>query len=406
MGKIRTSEFRYAIGDIFKDENRNFVVIEREYRKIERVKKDGSKINENQKWYKLKCNNCGWTNCWMIEHSLTNGNGCSCCHSLTVVEGINDIPTTAPWMVKFFQGGYDEAKNYTYGSSTKLHFICPDCGEIKKNKVQIQQLYNKKKLSCTCGDGYSYPEKFVYYLLNQLNVDFIYQLQKDNFGWCNNFRYDFYLPTYNCIIEAHGGQHYNKPMGYYKKLILQQQIDEEKQCLAKSNGIDNYIIIDCQNSTFDWIKDNITNSGLLQILNVNSNNIDWYQIEELALSNMCKTICEYKKRNPEKTTTEIAKIFKLNYGTISIYLTKGNRLNWCYYNKKEELSKRSKKNGKAKGKMVQILKNGEILGTHNSCNELERDSVNKYGVSLRNQGISKACNTGRPYKGYMFRYLE
>ena len=72
----------------------------------------------------------------MCRNNLLSSNqGCACCHSLVVVPGINDIPTTDPWMISYFQGGYDEAKRYTHGSEQKIHPVCPECGRIKDKAI-------------------------------------------------------------------------------------------------------------------------------------------------------------------------------------------------------------------------------------------------------------------------------
>ena len=70
---------------------------------------------------------------WIIETDILQNHGCPvCCRNpQIVVKGINDIPTTAPWMIPYFQGGYEEAKLYTFSSSYKINPICPDCGNIK-----------------------------------------------------------------------------------------------------------------------------------------------------------------------------------------------------------------------------------------------------------------------------------
>jgi len=104
LGK-KTTKFKIEIGKIFKDNKRDLIITDREHRE-HRIGKN----NYNQKWYKYTCNKCSWTDGWMDEHCLLKGVGCPCCRGLIVVEGINDIPTTAPWMVKLFQGGHDEAK--------------------------------------------------------------------------------------------------------------------------------------------------------------------------------------------------------------------------------------------------------------------------------------------------------
>jgi hypothetical protein len=77
------------------------------------------------------------------------------------VKGINDIKTTAPWMVKYFYNE-KEAEAYTKSSRNKIKIKCPDCGRTKDNKVSISSIYYKKSISCICSDKTSYPEKFIF----------------------------------------------------------------------------------------------------------------------------------------------------------------------------------------------------------------------------------------------------
>lgn len=54
FGKIlgkRTNEFKIDIGTIFKDDKRDMIITDREYRK--------DKNGRNRKWYKYTCNKCG-----------------------------------------------------------------------------------------------------------------------------------------------------------------------------------------------------------------------------------------------------------------------------------------------------------------------------------------------------------
>ena len=136
----RTNSFKIELFTNFKDDKRDITITDREYRIVER--KDGK--GQNRKWYKYTCNKCGWTEGWMEEWNLKAGNGCVCCgiRPQVIVQGINDIPTTAPELVKFFQGGYDEAKLYTKGSSQKIKPICPDCGTIKDSYLSINSNLN------------------------------------------------------------------------------------------------------------------------------------------------------------------------------------------------------------------------------------------------------------------------
>lgn len=60
--------------------------------------------------YDISCNICGWDNGWIAEKILKQGCGCPCCASKIVVPGINDIATTVPWMIQYFQ---DDDKEIT-----------------------------------------------------------------------------------------------------------------------------------------------------------------------------------------------------------------------------------------------------------------------------------------------------
>ena len=243
LGKIlnkRTNDFKIAIGTHIQSNNKDLIITKQEYRKNNK--------GANKKYYKFTCNKCGWTEGWINESNLINGNGCACCSNQIVVEGINDIPTTDPWMTKYFQGGYDEAKLYTHGSEHRIYPICPDCGTIKNTTTRIANIYNKHSCIChKCSDGISYPEKFMYSVLQQLNIDFQTQLTKTTFKWCKgegyDYKYDFYIPSLNCIIETHGIQHYKEIKKWYRG-ITESENDVLKEQLAKQNGIKNYIPID------------------------------------------------------------------------------------------------------------------------------------------------------------------
>ena len=62
-----TKSFKYKIGDEIKDECRDIVIIDREYR--ERKHSNGKSII-NDKWYKYRCNKCGWDEGWIVESAL------------------------------------------------------------------------------------------------------------------------------------------------------------------------------------------------------------------------------------------------------------------------------------------------------------------------------------------------
>ena len=46
----------------------------------------------------------------------------------------------------------------------------------------------------------------------------VIKLTKKDFNWCDRFRYDFYIPSINAIIETNGEQHYKETTNFKSKL--------------------------------------------------------------------------------------------------------------------------------------------------------------------------------------------
>lgn len=393
---IQSANFKIEIGEEFNDNKRNLTVTDREIRFTDNGQK--------WKWYKYTCNKCGWTEGWIVEHSLIDLKcGCSCCNGKKVVEGINDIPTTAPWMVKYFQGGYDEAKLYTRASNKKIYFICPDCKTIVKKPIRINLLFNYRGIRCRrCSDNISYPEKVFIGIFEQLKIKYVYQMSRLEFQWVGNYKYDFYIPSVNAIIEVHGEQHYKNK---FNGLAMEAQSnDNNKYNLAMNNGINKYITIDARESNIDFIKRNIETSELKKLFNLDV--IDWSKIDELAISNFVKSICDFRKMNPNMTATDISEIYNLNRNTITKYLKIGSDNGWCEYNAKEEYLKGVRKKGK-NGKSVEIFKENRSLGVFKSCKELSNVSFKEFGVELNAKEISAVClGRRKTHKGYTFKYIK
>ena len=311
----------YNIDDKIKDEKRNIVIIDREIRQRIMHKKDRKNpCTLNEKWYKYKCLKCGNED-WITEGHLKDGNGCNACGLFPkkIVLGINTIWDKARWMCDLGISEED-AKNNFPQSADKIEVICPLCGN--KKKCRIRTVYNDKTIGCICNDKQSYPEKFMYSILKQLNIEFETQYSPK---WINGKRYDFYIPKFNAIIEVHGEQHY-RHTGRGRSLQEEQENDKLKEEIALDNGI-NYIVIDCRESTLNWIKDNILKSKLNNLFDLE--NIDWIKCEKFAISNnLIKIACEYKKDNPNITYTEIGKIMGYERHAIKRWIEKGKKLNW------------------------------------------------------------------------------
>lgn len=387
LGK-RTHNFKYEIGNII----HGLTILDRfNFRNTK---------NETYKTYRCKCNKCNYA-FDIMESNLLKRSGCPCCSNKIVVQGINDISTTDPWMIEYLVDKEDAYK-YTSQSHKKVKVKCIYCG--KEKHMKISDLYKYEKVTCVCSDGISYPEKVMFGILEQINIDFIYQLNKTHMSWCENYRYDFYIPSKNLIIEMDGGFH-NKAHSKEKRSMQQiKNTDIEKNKLAINNN-KLIIRIDCDYAGFDrcdYIKNQILKSNLNKHINIDE--IDWTNVNEFALSNIIKTVCDYyNKHKYDMIMSEIANNFKLSVPTIRNYLKTGNKFSWCNYSpeqSRETVIKLKKANN---SKMVKIIELNMIFESVSDCIKY---MLNEKQIKLSHACISNVCNDKQEnHKGYHFEYV-
>ena len=211
-------------------------------------------------------------------------------------------------------------------SNKKIEIKCPDCGKVKMIAPNTL-IYSG--LGCTCGDGQSYPNKFMYALLNQLdNIEYNTEYSPT---WSHKKRYDIFIIGKNCIIENHGMQHYNGWCNNKSDLKKQQENDNLKKKLALKNGIINYITIDCRYSNTEWIKRSIMASDLPRILGFTEEEINWVECGEYAQTNRVKELCKYYNNHKLITIKDLAKTFNIHVDTVRRYLNNGELYGWCNY---------------------------------------------------------------------------
>lgn len=261
--------------------------------------------------------------------------GCPFCSNKKVFKGFNDLWTTHPYIAELLVNPEDGYTNM-YGTNKELEFKCPDCNKIISKKPYLV-LNKQNKFICVCNDNFSYPEKFVYNFLEQLNVDFIYQLSNANFNWCGKYRYDFYIPNENLIIEVHGRQHYGQVMFQDPNNIKENDMDKYK--LAVENGC-NYCVINASFSQKNYIMESISKSILSKIFNIE--NINWDNCETFASKSILYSIVDLWN-NESKNVQYISKKLKISDKTTYCYLEKGNDLNLCIFNR-DEYAKNAKLN--------------------------------------------------------------
>lgn len=396
-------KFQREIGDIVTSFGRNIQIIDREIRP-KTMYKNGNPFVGKTKYYKYKCLNCNNED-WIAEYTLGEHMHCgcnACCDPpKKVVVGVNDISTTAKWMVKYFQSGIEEAQKYTKCSNKYVDFICPDCG--KKHRRRIKDVYAAKTLSCICSDSISYPNKYMYNFLEQLNIDFMCE---KSFNWSDKRKYDFYFVYYGntIIIEMNGLQHYVSKFKHSARTLEEEQANDiYKEKLAKENKVDYYFSIDCRNSDCNYIKNSIVNSDLLKILHITKDDIDWDNIAEIAASNFTKRICIYKTNHPELALSDIAEIFRISPKTVLDKVKIGATFGWCSYDVKESRQiKESQQRIEHGAKPIYCSTNDMYYrSSHDAEKALSTDERTFFSRQIR-----KAIQRGHNYLNHKFAYIS
>lgn len=210
-------------------------------------------------------------------------------------------------------------------SHEKRWFICPNCKTRLYKSITNVSLNG---LCCNiCSDGFTYPNKLIFSILNSLNIIFEPEFCP---SWSNYRRYDFYFVYKNqqIIIEIDGGLgHGNRVMNNSKYSIEETyQIDIEKDELAKQYGI-KVIRIDAKESTIEYIKENLLKSELSNILPLNK--VDWEQCETRARGSLLLKICEYYNKYPFLSYKQLSEVFFIKEDTLRKYLRIGAEKGLC-----------------------------------------------------------------------------
>lgn len=291
---------------------------------------DISKCNGKKVWWLGICGH-QWEA--KISNRNTNESKCPYCSNNKVLKGFNDMWTTNPSLASLLLNPEDGYK-YIEGSNVKLNWKCSQCSVIIRNR-QSTSIIKSNYVCNNCSDGFSYPEKVMFNLLRELNSNFIYET---SFEWSNNKRYDFYIPSLNIIIETHGMQHFEQTGRKGARTLKDEQSnDRYKYELAIVNGVkpENYIIIDCRYSDFEFIKNNVLNSRLAELFDLS--NVDW----DIIWSNSQKSIVFEIVDLWDKglSTMEISMLTKCGKYKVVNILKKASKMGICSYNQKESTSR-------------------------------------------------------------------
>lgn len=386
-----------------KDEKRDLTITEEIYVLKGEMQPNNTTAKRNIMWYKYRCNKCGWEDGYMRRGGLiTDKKGCSCCARQTLVVGINDFNTLYPELSELLINKKDG--EVFCNSTKKVDIKCKDCGYV--NQVSIKSLISGVKCN-RCQGGDSYPNKLMKAVLEDIGVEYIREYSPK---WVSPKRYDFYIPEKDLILEMNGLQHEVNTSFNGRKSCAEEvkKNDLYKKQKAEENNID-VIEIKAYISTLEYIKTNIKIS-LSKHFDLSS--VNWELCELKARKSIIKEICDYKKDNPNSSTGDIAKIYKISQDTCSRYLKIGKEVGWCHYDVEEEKKRNTEKAVKrmksSAEKVVVMEKDSDnILGVFDSALDLENKSLELFGVLLKQQNTRYCCKTkAKRCKGFKVRYYK
>ena len=336
--------YKYAVGERIQLGKTDITILE-QYR-------SGKK---NVRVYRYHCNKCNQEN-RISEYSINDKGCCPVCAGNIVISSINDIATTDAWMLPYFDNP-ELAKQYSRGSKSTPAFHCPDCGRKRKKPLMICTLYRTRSIGCVCGDGYSYPNKFMYSLLDQLLRQKKISWFDSEFidDWTEGRKYDFIvelvLEGKKIIIEMDGGLgHGNRYLDDTVSPAEAKEIDAWKDSQAKKHGIHVYRI-DATQSSVNFLKESIIKE-VSSVIDLSE--VSWEEADKFAISNLTKRVCQYYENNKPLSTEQLSKIFHIHKTTALSYIRRGEQYGWCsydwalYYDSKYAFAKKEHEDRKQK----------------------------------------------------------
>lgn len=120
--------------------------------------------------------------------------------------------------------------------TSKFDIECLTCGNIWKT-TPLNYFVSKRRCPiCKSSSG----ERLIFCYLKSKNINFEVEKTFPGLTLKKNLRFDFYLPSYNLIIEFHGQHHFHKIDGLKiteKQVILNREKDNFKRNFVLSMGM-------------------------------------------------------------------------------------------------------------------------------------------------------------------------
>ena len=298
---------------------------------------------------------------------------CPYCNESTkkLIEGYNDLATVRPDLVKYFKDK-ELTKKIKPQSNKKVDLICPYCGHEKK--MMVSNLYKEGFYCDICNDGISFPNKVIRNLLKDESV--YPQINKLEFEWSPKWEkkvfFDSLIIVNNKIIciEMQGSQHQRGQWNGVKDISIKER-DEYKRIKCKKEGIIE-IEINCNDSSFEVIKNNIMKSELINYIDLSS--VDWDKVAKNSMKSFMIEACNIYN-NSIKSVSQIAEKIGVGRDAIKRYLEIGAKSGICIYTKEDSEFRGIFYKTKYK---YEIYEQEEFLGTFYTINMATEFLNNKF----------------------------
>lgn len=298
----------------------------------------------------------------MTPAVFMRGGRCYCCNPVNkVVVGFNDLYTTHPDLCNYL---LDKNDGYKYSKSSKesVEWVCPQCNTHFKQIIADVVKCNNISCPC-CSDGISYPNKFIFILLNEFIDEIDYLEREYSPEWCifNNTntrgKYDIYFiyKGMKYIVEMDGGLHYKEYNNNSLSLAEIKERDKEKNNLALQNNI-TIVRINCDydypENRLEYIVNNIKKSILSDIFDLT--NVDFNEINKKCEKSII--IKSGELWNEGYNSKEIRELLNIGETTVASYLKRCANMGLITYDKTLSFNR-------SVGTKVKYLPTGKVYDT-------------------------------------------
>lgn len=318
---------------------------------------------------------------WMADpHHILNGRSCPYCQrkkaALTrrINNKINNRPTLLcnhnPELIQYLKNAED-ANHYTYASHKKIMWKCIDCGFEFSHSISDFTRIGKHFTCPFCLNNDSYPNRFMFSMLKQLNIPFIKEHSPE---WVKPKRYDFYFQINHkeYIVEMDG---------FFHSFEESKENDCYKDSLAVSHNIE-VIRIDCiyhgVENRAKYIQEAIYASKLAHLLQLDA--VDFAQCDKEAIEKTSVTVC--KLWDSGFNITDICTHLRLSDTTVVKYLKHGEQHGYCTYNHKQQKEINTinhyKKVSITNGQAVMCNETKEVFPSMSAANKYYKCAVGEY----------------------------